>query len=333
MQKPSSKTLRMNLIGEEELFNRVIPTDNSYRQLNDLLNIAQLVEPLRDLYSNFGQTGIDVEKGFRALLVQFWEDYSDRELEQCVRENLAVRWFCGFSLQDSTPDHSYFGKLRDRIGTTRLAQVFNEINRLLREQGLFGDVFTFVDASSLITKTKLWKERDKAIQAGEEHLNNTNVRKYAADQDARWGAKSETDIWFGYKRHQAVDMRHGLISNVLVTPANVMDFKVLADICPNRGMIFADKLYDCREADQVIASHSCYAGTIRKKNNQRKNRDLDRWRSGIRMPFEGTFSKLRKRAKYRSKPKVSFQCFFEAICHNLKKAVRILPLRTEAMTS
>jgi len=71
--------------------------------------------------------------------------------------------------------------------------------------------------------------------------------------------------------------------------------------------------------------HDCVPATLRKNNNKQKNYDLDRWRSGIRMPFESTFSKQSKRAKYRGQTKVVFQCFAEAIVYNLKKAIRILP--------
>jgi len=101
------------------------------------------------------------------LLVQFWEDYSDREMEHAVRENMAVRWFCGFSLTHITPDHSYFGKLRDRVGTKHLADRFKEVGRILESKGLVGKTFSFIDASSIITKNALWKERDRAIADGE----------------------------------------------------------------------------------------------------------------------------------------------------------------------
>ena len=67
---------------------------------------------MRATYSTLGANGIDVESGLKALLIQFWENYSDREMEKAVRENIAIRWFCGFGLLDETPDHSYFGKLR-----------------------------------------------------------------------------------------------------------------------------------------------------------------------------------------------------------------------------
>jgi len=187
-------------------------------------------------------------------------------------------------------------------------------------------VFHFIDASAIVTKTALWEERDRAIKDGETTLNNAVVGKYAADKDARWGAKSKTNIWFGYKRHTAVDMRHGLIEKTAVTPANVMDFKAVRYICPQQGLVFMDKLYDCKEADLVLRENGCHSATIRKNNNKTKQKDLDRWRSGVRMPFEGTFSKLNKRARYRSLSKVVFQNFMNSLIHNLKKAVTILPM-------
>ena len=86
-----------------------------------------------------------------------------------------------------------------------------------------------------------------------------------------------------------------------------------------------DKLYDTKKSDLIVKMNNCAMGTIRKNNNKNKNRDLDRWRSGIRMPFEGVFSKQKKRARYRGRVKVLFQCFMEAICHNFKKAIKVLP--------
>lgn len=318
----ANKTNKMLFQTEYEIFKVIVPADHPFRRLNEMIDFVELIAPLADCYSEFGAQGISLESGFKTLLVQFWEDYSDRQNEKALRENMAVRWFCGFGLTEQTPDHSFFGKLRARIGTKRLADLFNAINEILAERGLFGDFFTFIDASSIITKTALWEERDQAIKAGEEKLNNSNVEKYVADKEANWGAKSKTKFWFGYKRHAAVDMRYGLIRKLAVTAASVLDYETVKNICPNQGMVFMDKLFDCAEADKWITANGCVAATIRKRNNPKKNRDLDCWRSGIRMPFEGTFSKQRKRAKFRGRLKVTFQCFFEAITYNLKKAIR-----------
>jgi len=316
------KTDKMLFKSEQEIYEAIVPADHPFRRLGKIVNFVDLVAPLSNCYSNLGTEGIPLETGFKMLLVQFWEDYSDRQNEKAIRENLAVRWFCGFGLLDQTPDHSYFGKLRKRIGSQRLADLFNAVNVILANHGLFGNMFTFIDASSIITKTALWEERDKAIKLGEEKFNNSNVEKYASDKEARWGAKSKKKFWFGYKRHEAVDMRHGLIKNLAVTSADVLDYETVKNICPKQGMVFMDKLFDCKEANKWVLANGCFPATILKRNNRRKNKDLDRWRSSIRMPFEGTFSKQRKRAKYRGRLKVTFQCFFEAIAFNLKKALR-----------
>jgi IS5 family transposase len=326
MLKVPNKTIALNMFQtEEQIFNLVVGSDHAFRKLKNLINFDELVFPLRKLYSEMGTAGVSIEKGFKALLVQFWEDYSDRELENAVRENMAVRWFCGFSLTEQTPDFSYFSKLRTRIGAKELANIFNKVNETLRNKGLFGDTFTFIDASTIITKTKLWEERDKAIAAGYEKLNNAVVNQYTADKQAKWGAKSKSQIWFGYKRHNAVDMRFGLISKVAVTPANVPDYKTTKNIAPKTGMVFSDKLYDCKENNLALQAKGLHIGTIKKNNNKTKNKDLDRWLSKTRMPFESNFSKLDKRARYRGTVKVYFQCLAQSICYNLKKAIRFTP--------
>jgi IS5 family transposase len=267
-----------------------------------------------------------LEQGVKALLVQFWEDYSDREMENALRENVAVRWFCDYGLVEDTPDHTYFSKLRTRLGTKGIADLFQKINQILEQHGLFGNVFTFIDASAIVTKTALWEERDRAIADGAEKLNNANVSNYAADPDAKWGAKSKNKIWYGYKRHEAVDMRHGLVRKVATTPANVPDFVMTGNIAPRTGAVFSDKLYDTRKNDAILKSKGLHPATIRKNTNKLKIRGLDNWRSSVRMPFEGTFSKRRKRTKFRTLVKVTMQCFLEALVHNLKKAVRLIPL-------
>jgi IS5 family transposase len=321
----ANRTNKMLLTTEDKIFDKLVEADHPFRKLDEYFDFEKLANTLAKCYSELGTTGIAVEKGFRALLVQFWEDYSDREMEKCLRENIAVRWFCRFNLMEDTPDHSYFGKLRKRIGPSRLAEIFQKTNEAMKDKGLFGEVFTFIDASSIITKTALWEERDKAILAGEEKLKNAIINNYTADKDAKWGAKSKTNVWFGYKRHNAVDMRYGLINKVSLTPANVPDYKAMKNIIPSQGMVFMDKGYDYQEVDQWLKAKGCVPATLRKNNNKRKNYDLDCWHSKIRMPFEGTFSKQCKRAKYRGQAKVLFQCFAEAMVYNLKKAIKIIP--------
>jgi IS5 family transposase len=111
---------------------------------------------------------------------------------------------------------------------------------------------------------------------------------------------------------------------VAVTPANVPDFKAAENVMPDQGAVFMDKIYDTKKTGNIVKAHGCYAATIRKNNSKEKNRDLDSWHSKIRMPFEGTFSKMDKHARYRGLAKNAMQGFLQAAAYNLKKAVNVL---------
>lgn len=89
------------------------------------------------------------------------------------------------------------------------------------------EVFTFVDATHLIVKANLWQERDRAIKAKLDKLNNEVLPKVACDKHAKIGCNGKNKYWYGYKQHSAVDMQLRLINKVAVTPANITDVKGL----------------------------------------------------------------------------------------------------------
>ena len=88
-------------------------------------------------------------------------------------------------------------------------------------------------------------------------------------------------------------------------------------------MVFGDKSYCLKLAQVAMKMRGAVSGAILKHNMIGKNKDLDRWRSSVRAPFEGIFSKVEKRARYRGQAKVQFQFFMEAIVHNIKRLVSI----------
>lgn len=310
-------------LSESEILERAVSGEHPFRELNKSLNLDRIARQFRSLYSKTGAKGLPVEKALRLLVIQFLEDLSDREMERGVAENMAIRWFCGYELTEATPDHSFFGDFRKRLGTKNIGLVFKQINDELKKQGLISETFSFIDATGIITKTALWKERDKAIADGQEKLNNRNVKKYAKDKQARYGCKGVKKFFFGYKRHHCIDMKQGLITKVAVTPANVNDDKALKHICPSQGLAVADKGYHTKEADKAAKQKGCHLRAIKKNNCKDKNRDLDKWLSKIRMPNECNFSKINPRARYKGQAKVQFQAFAQAIAYNLKRLVKV----------
>lgn len=117
MLKQINQIPRLFTSSEEEIIEKLVREDHVFRKLNKIIDFEVLFNPLRDLYSDTVAEGIDISKGMKALLLQFWEDYSDREMEKALEENVAMKWFCGFGLLEATPTNSYFSKLRSRLGT------------------------------------------------------------------------------------------------------------------------------------------------------------------------------------------------------------------------
>ena len=303
MQKKTAGNQHLLLSSEEELMARMMGENHPYKKIKKLIPLGELVAPLKELYKDKGAQGRAIEQGFAALLLQFWEDLSDRQMERALQENVAMRWFCGIGFRETTPDHRYFGRLRDRIGTQRLYDLFKQVNQALEESGLIGGYFTFVDSTGIVSKLALWEERDEAIAQGEQQLNNAVVPKYAKDKQARFGAKGKKKFWFGYKRQVAIDMKQGIITKAFADPANVPDSKALKRLLPQTGMVVGDKGYSSKEGRKRLVARGLHDGIIRKNNDSQKDWGRDGWCSKIRMPYENVFSRARRRARYVGKGK------------------------------
>lgn len=308
--------------------NNLVSENHPYRKFLSLLNFKILTKPLNELRKNeeLGRKGYTMESGFKMLLLQYMEDLSDRELEKYLIESITAKFFCGFDLEDKTPDHSYFGHLRKLIGTERLSKLFNKVRKELKKQGLVQEVFTFVDASHLISKLSLWEERDKALSEGEKTFNNEVAKrnkKISSDPEARFGSKGKKKFWFGYKRHVSVDSQSGLINNIYGSSADMSDAEGLNYVCPDSGAILADKGYCSKKVEEVLKSKGCHSMIIKRNNMKEKNRDKDRWISALRSPYERVFSNLSRKAKYKGQDKIQFQMLMEALAFNLKRLTKL----------
>ena len=303
----------------------LVQDSHVYRKFNQIWSFKNTETKLRRFEKNNPHKGYGLLRLFKYLLLQFMEDLSDRELEKFLQENTAGKWFCGFTLTDKTPDHSVFSKMRKRLGTKLLSNIFSDLRAQLKRHGVMNEVFSFIDASHLVAKAALWTERDKAIKMKHSKLNNAVLPKVAHDKQARIGCKGKRKYWYGYKKHACVDMQSGLINKVAITPANVTDSKGMKHVCPGSGAIYADKGYCDKHSKKAAAQKECHLRAIKKNNMKDKNRDFDRWVSHLRSPYERVFSQQNKRVRYRGVAKNQFSAFMEAICFNLKRLAALDP--------
>lgn len=313
------RTEQIEMVSVEQL----VPEKHTYRRLKKLLKFPSIARAARVTDSIVGAFGFGRIRLILCLILQFMEDLSDREFERFIAENNAAKWFCGFGLLEKTPDFTTICKFRNLVGTKNMSRIFNEVKRQLQAQGHCSEVFTFIDATALVSKLNLWEERDKAITAGYEKLNNEVLPEVSADPEAKIGAKSNKKFWYGFKKHVAVDMQSGMINRVAVTPANVADADGAKHVMPRSGAVCADKGYV--GALPELVRRSIHPMVIKRNNMKDKNADLDRWLTKLRSPYEGTFSKQNKRVRYKGVVKNQGAEFLYAIAFNFRRLLALNP--------
>jgi IS5 family transposase len=313
-------TEQMEMVSVEQL----VSQQHTYRRLKKLLDFNRITKSANVKEHNLGTDGYGKERLLRCLILQFMEDISDREFERFISENNAAKWFCGFSLLEKTPDFTTICKFRNSIGTKTMGDLFNEVKRQMQKKNYCTEIFTFVDSTALISKLSLWEERDKAITAGYEKLNNEVLPKVSSDSEARIGAKSNKKFWYGFKKHVAVDMQSGMITKVAVTRANISDSDGAKHILPRNGAVAGDKGFI--GAMREILRRGLHPMIIKRNNMKDKNVDLDKWISKLRAPYESVFSKQNKYVRYKGVVKNQGAEFLYAIAHNFRRLLVLNPV-------
>jgi len=308
---------QINMVSMDQLVRK----NHDYRKFKAIFDFEMVEEELRKIESRNNYKGYGVFRLFKCLLLQFMEDISDRELERYLGDSNAAKWFCDFDLTERTPDYSVFSKIRKKLGTNLLSKIFAIFRDQLRAAGYMSEVFTFVDASYLISKASLWEERDEARKKKYDKLNNEVLPKVARDKQAKIGCKGGSKFWYGYKKHISVDIQSGMINKVAITPANLTDAQGFAHVLPKSGATYADKGYCTATAKIAAARRGVHLCAVKKNNMKGKNFDLDKYYTKIRSPFERVFAQDNKRLRYLSIAKNQFAEFMSAICFNLKRLV------------
>lgn len=82
----------------EPSIDELVRKDHPYRKLLSIVDFDGLTRGLQSLLCRkYGRPGYNLTSGFKALILQWMEDLSDRELERYLQENTAGKLFCGFT--------------------------------------------------------------------------------------------------------------------------------------------------------------------------------------------------------------------------------------------
>jgi len=312
------------------IYQELIPADHLLCKLAAAVGLSFVSETVSDCYCpDNGRPSWDPLVLFKVVFLQFVYDLSDREIEEQVNLHLACKWFAGVQPEETAPDHSTLCRFRTRLGPEKFQQIFNQIITQAREAGLVSDRLQIIDATHLQAKVDLFRLPQPPVDTPPAQAPGS------PDPDARFGRKSETKSFYGYKEHIGIDADSELVTAVSVTPGNVADSQMLGPLIdPHAREVTADKGYDT-DANHQRLKHSGQRSSIIIKDNRtnpevigQANPQSQRERPNI----ERNFAEQKKyhglaKARYWSLAKVSIQVLMTCIVVNCKKIAKLVSNR------
>lgn len=144
------KTRHFRPLPDEISLEDLVPRGNLYRRLDRVLDLSFVRELVKDRYAAAGRPSVDPQVFFRLQLVMFFEGIrSERQLMRVVADRLSLRWFVGYDLHESLPDHSSFTRIRERYGLEVFGLFFDRIVEECFEAGLVWGKELFFDSTAV----------------------------------------------------------------------------------------------------------------------------------------------------------------------------------------
>lgn len=150
----------------------LVPDDNFYRQLEQVLDLSFVRKLVATYYSPLGRPSIDPVVFFKLQLIMFFEDIrSERQLMATVHLNLAHRWYIGYDLDEAVPDHSSLSKIRERYGLETFLRFFEHVVELCVEAGLVWGEELYFDGTKVRANASVVNMMPRFYHEARQHLS------------------------------------------------------------------------------------------------------------------------------------------------------------------
>ena len=167
----------------------LVPKDNFYRQVDKALDLTFVREWVKECYADGGRPSIDPAVFFKLQLVLYLEGLrSERQLMRLAAERLSVRWYVGYGLDETLPDHSTLTRIRERYGLEIFRRFFDAIVEQCIEAGLVWGKEFYIDATKVQANASV--DSMKPRFAVDEHLRHLFD---ATDGERQEAAPQHTD--------------------------------------------------------------------------------------------------------------------------------------------
>jgi len=218
----------------------VVPDDHLARAIATVLDLSWVNAELAHYSPKIGRPSIDPVLMIRMLIIGYvFGIRSERLLCREVKVNMAYRWFCGLSIEDTIPDHSAFSRARnERFRDNDIfRRVFERVVEACIGAGFVGGEGFAVDASLIAADAnkqrsipgKEWdKDRDPetASRAVKEYLATLDDAAFGAASDVtpkfvspsdpatQWTGAMRGPAFFAYADNYLIDVKFGIIMDV-----------------------------------------------------------------------------------------------------------------------
>jgi transposase len=224
----------------------LVPGDHILKRVDRVLDLSWLADEVGALYAaGQGRPSIDPEAAVRLMLAGFFEGIvHDRKLLRQAHVNVAIRWFCGYGLDEPLPDHSSLTRIRQRWGAVRFRRIFERTVAACVAAGLVTGETVHVDAT-LIRADVSWESlvarhveqslqlnevadeptaADEAAPGDQGEATRSGSRVSRTDPDARVAKAGRTQHGEpAYKQLTAVDDAAGVIVDVAIEPGTAAE--------------------------------------------------------------------------------------------------------------
>ena len=243
-----SQQEKMELVMLEQL----VKKDHLLRKIDAHIDFTFIYDVVEVLYSqDNGRPSVDPIVLFKMELIQkLYGIRSIRRLVDDIHHNMAYRWFLGYGITDSIPDHSVFSqnKIRRYQSSSKYLEIFEIIVKQAIEKGLVKGKIVYTDSTHIranasnskyeseeiefvISKNKdidrinSVRERhgQKPLKVLEDKIGTKRKKVSKTDPDCAFMNRDRKPRGFYFLDHITVDSSYNIILDAFVTPGNVHD--------------------------------------------------------------------------------------------------------------
>ena len=263
----------------------LVPSDHLVRRLAKVVELRWVRAATAEHYSNTGKPSIDPVVIAKMMIVGFlYNINSERQLMREIQVNLAYRWYLGYDLDETIPNHSVLSKARRRLGQDFFERLFTSVLQLCQQSGLVDGSNVLIDSTLVkgnasvesVTALKYspaqyfqqldsnCQSDDATVQKHDELGSNRPGNNRLCDQkhsttdpDATLARKGKTTV-LGYKTHVCADSHKGVITAVTVSTAVADDTSAVPELL-DKHQEALDEMPQRMVADGAYGSQDCLA--------------------------------------------------------------------------